>query len=241
MCSLFYSARALFLLLLSALSRDFSVFLCVFTIFLCVFTISVRSWLSALSRDWARCPRHHFLHVFLQDDTCISPRWYLYFPKMIHVFLQDDITIACTISVESCLPWAVIELAVRPTCSQNLEDVEVTLQFFFTARVYLLFYATMQICTTLHNVLLHLSLYLHTLQQIANNTSRIVLSDLFSRNEDWKNQIGCNSPCTMHHLHHAPGAWCIVLPMLSRVLAPVSISTRKLASSNKICWALCIL
>ena len=120
MCSLFYSARALFLLLLSALSRDFSVFLCVFTIFLCVFTISVRSWLSAL-----------------------SPRWYMYFPKMIHVFLQDDITIACTISVESCLPWAVIELAVRPTCSQNLEDVEVTLQFF---SLHVCIYSFMQQC-----------------------------------------------------------------------------------------------
>ena len=31
--------------------------------------------------------------------------------------------------------------------------------------------------------------FLHTLQQIAINTSLIVLSNLFSRNEDWKNQM----------------------------------------------------
>ena len=124
---------------LSTLSRDFSVFLCVFTIFLCVFTISAGSWLSTLSRHWASCLHHHFLHEFLQEDTCISPRWYMYFSRMIHGF----VTITCTISVGSCLPWAVIELAVRPTCSQNLEDVEVTLQFFL---LHVCIYSFMQQC-----------------------------------------------------------------------------------------------
>ena len=180
------------------------------------------------------------IHVFLQDDTCISPRWYMYFSRMIHGF----VTIACTISVRSCLPWAVIELAVRPTCSQNLEDVEVTLQFFFTARLYLLFYATMQICTTLHNVLQHLSLFSTRCNKLLSTRHSLCCQICFHVMKIGKNQIGCNSPCTMHHLHHlyhAPGARCIVLPMLSRVLAAVSISTRKLASSNIICWALCIL
>ena len=204
------------------------------------------------------------IHVFLQDDhvffTWISPRRYMYFFKMIPVFLQDNtcislrrymyisrmihgfVTIAFTISVGSCLPWAVIELAVRPTCSQNLEDVEVTLQFFFHCT----FVSTL-LCNNanMHNTAQCRATsftFLHTLQQIAINTSLIVLSNLFSSNEDWKKSNRVQF--TRHHLHHlyrAPGAWCIVLPMLSRVLAAVSISTRKLASSNKICWALCIL
>ena len=96
--------------------------------------------------------------------TRISPRWYMYFPKMIHVFLQDDITIACTISVESCLPWAVIELAVRPTCSQNLEDVEVTLHFF---SLHVCIYSFMQQCkyaqpSTMSCNIFHFSLYAAT-------------------------------------------------------------------------------
>ena len=144
--------------------------------------------------------------------------FYMYFSKMIHVFPQDDTCISRG-WYHNCVHYFCWELSALSRdwagCPSHLLSESRRCRGYvavlFTARMYLLFYATMQICTTLHNVLLHLSLYLHTLQQIANNTSRIVLSDLFSRNEDWKNQIGCNSlctTCTTCTMHPAHGVLC---------------------------------
>ena len=163
---------------------------------------------------------------------------------MIHVFLQDDTWIC-----HNCVHYFCWELSALSRdwagCPSHLlsesRRCRGYVAVFFTARLYLLFYATMQICRTLHNVLQHLSLFSTRCNKLLSTRHSLCCQICFHVMKIGQNQIGCNSPCTMHHLYHAPGAWCIVLPMLSRVLAAVSISTRKLASSNIICWALCIL
>ena len=142
---------------------QFTIFLCVFTILLCACTISpaafcTEPWFFCFSlcvhyfsvcvhyicSELVVCSEPKMIHVFPQDDTCISPGWY---HNCVHYFCWELSSLS--------RDWARCPSHLLSESRRCRGYVAV----FFTARVYLLFYATMQICTTQHNVLQHLSLF----------------------------------------------------------------------------------
>ena len=129
------------------------------------------------------------IHVFLQDNTCISTRWYMYFSKMIHVFLQDDTWIC-----HNCVHYFCWELSALSRdwagCPSHLLSESRRCRGYVAVFFHCTFVSTL-LCNiaNMHNPARCLATsftFLHTLQQIAINKSLIVLSNLFSRNEDWK-------------------------------------------------------